>query len=70
MKEKKFAIIDTKTGEEARWGDYVNEEWFDGLAEYDMEGFAVTENGDVVLLDECGHFRYCPPGCFAVVWDA
>jgi hypothetical protein len=33
----------------------------------DMEGFAILEDGTLILVDECGSFAYCPPDRFQVV---
>lgn len=63
-----FSVIDNNTGE------YPNlelialkEDWAKGLIYCDMEGFAVDESGNLVLLDECGNMAYCPPDRFTVV---
>jgi hypothetical protein len=33
-----------------------------------MEGFAVTTDGALILLDECGRHVYPPPELFRVEW--
>lgn len=50
-------------------GIALNEEWAKGLCYCDMEGFAILEDGSLVLLDECGNFAYCPPDRFTVVFE-
>ena len=56
MKERKnsFTVIDKLTGE---YPDLENialhEEWAKGLVYCDMEGFALEEDGSLLLLDEC-----------------
>ena len=66
-----FQVIDSKTGELANPVEIaVAEEWStDQLLWCDIEGFAVTEEGDLILLDETGRYTYCPEGRFKVVWD-
>ena len=34
-----------------------------------MEGFAIQEDGTLVLMDECGNYAYCPKGRFSVQID-
>ena len=56
----KFKVFDNKTGKEAdTWNIALNEEWAQSLIYCDMEGFAITEDGNLVLMDECGHVVYC-----------
>lgn len=65
-----FTVIDTKTGEYPDlWEIALNEEWAKGLMYCDMEGFAIEEDGTLILLDECGKHRYCPEGRFEIVWE-
>lgn len=62
-----FTVIDKTTGKEA--DDYkiaLTEDWAKGLCYCDMEGFAVTECGDLILLDECGNFEYASQDRFEV----
>ena len=62
-----FIVIDNKTGEEPDTQQIaLKEQWAYGLMYPDMEGFAIMENGDLILLDECGNFRYCPEGRFTI----
>ena len=69
-KPKTFTVIDLKTGE---YPDLeaiaLHEEWAQGLVYCDMEGFAIEEDGTLLLMDECDNSRYCPIGRFEVVWD-
>lgn len=44
------------------------EEWAKGLVYCDMEGFAMFEDGALVLLDECGNWRCPPEGRFIMRW--
>lgn len=66
----KFKVIDNKTGKEADTYEIaLHEEWAKGLVYCDMEGFAITENGDLMLADECGKSVYCDPERFKVVFE-
>ena len=63
-----FKVIDKKTGKEAdEYNIALNEEWAEGLCYCDMDGFAITNDGHLILLDECGNFAYCPIDRFEVV---
>ena len=44
--------------------------WAKHLVYCDMEGFAVEEDGTLILLDECGNVAYPPKGMFEIIWDA
>lgn len=66
----KFRVIDNKTGKEAdAYEIALHEEWAQGLVYCDMEGFMLTENGDLMLADECGTYVYCDPERFKVVFE-
>lgn len=63
----RFVVRDAKSGlypdlEEIA----LHEEWADGLIYCDMEGFYLGEHGDLILADQCGNYRSCPPGRFVV----
>ena len=65
-----FTVIDKKTGEfPDLWKIALEEEWAKGLMYCDMEGFALLEDGSLLLLDECGKFEYCPEDRFIVVFE-
>ena len=51
-------IIDTATGRPPAVEkiDRIAKEY--GLMEMDIDQFAVTEDGQIVLLDECGYYSY------------
>ena len=67
---KSFRVIDILTGEEADTYEIaLNEDWAKDLMYCDMEGFAIEEDGSLILIDECGKYEYCPIGRFEVVWD-
>jgi hypothetical protein len=66
-----FIVIDKQTGQEVDANDLadevVNAAWADNLIYCDLEGFAVEQDGTLVLLDECGNYAYPPPDRFEVV---
>ena len=62
-----FEVIDPLTG------IYPNvekiafcEQWAAHLRYREMGGFYLSEEGELILADECGHFAYCPFGRFVV----
>lgn len=60
-----WEVIDLQTGEYPDLEKIVlEEEWAKGLTYCDMEGFAILEDGTLILLDECGTYRICPKGRF------
>lgn len=63
-----FRVIDKKTGKEPDL-EYIalNEEWAYNLIYCDMDCFALTEEGELILLDECGQYAVCPPDRFEVL---
>jgi len=66
----KFHVIDLVTGQRVDTEKIaLAEDWACGLLHCDMEGFAIQEDGCLVLMDECGSVRYCPPGRFQVVLE-
>ncbi|HNW32677.1 MAG TPA: hypothetical protein PKL44_00295 [Candidatus Dojkabacteria bacterium] len=63
-----FHVIDKLTGKEADTYEIaLKEEWAKNLIYCDMEGFALQEDGSLILVDECGTFAYCPEDRFEVV---
>ena len=66
-----FTVIDTVTNEYPDlWKIATEEEWAKHLIYCDMEGFAIAEDGGLLLLDECGGVAYCPADRFKVVCTA
>jgi len=64
-----FTVIDPKTNRPPDLEQIaIHEKWADGLIWCDMEGFAMFEDGDLVLMDECGSYKYVPEGRFKIVW--
>ena len=44
----------------------LKEPWARALIYSDIEGFAVTTDGELILLDECGNRVYPPPELLAL----
>ena len=66
-----FTVIDTKTGEEAdEYAIALHEDWAKHLCYCDMEGWAIENDGTLLLVDECGKFAYADRERVKVVWDA
>ena len=66
--EVPFVVLDKTTGKEADLGEIaLHEEWAKSLVYCDMDGFAITQDGALLLLDECGKFEYCPSDRFEIV---
>ena len=66
-----FTVVDTKTGKEAdEYEIALHEDWAKHLCYCDMEGWAIENDGTLLLVDECGQFAYADRERFKVVWDA
>ncbi|MGB3927015.1 MAG: hypothetical protein WBL14_11750 [Caldicoprobacterales bacterium] len=67
-KSLEFTVIDKATG---KYPDLkqlaLKEEWAQNLIYTDMEGFCINEDGNLLLMDECGNIAYCPPERFKVI---
>ena len=64
-----FTVIDKKTGEYPEICNIARRcKWAKHLIWCDMEGFAIHEDGTLILMDECGNVAYCPKDRFEVVW--
>ena len=71
MTEFAFKVIDNQTGKEPDCAAIaLSEDWAKELIYCDMEGFALEDDGTLVLLDECGKFVYCPIDRFGIVFDS
>ena len=67
---RSFRVIDTKTGKEADTYDIaLHEEWAKHLIYCDIDGWAIGDDGSLMLLDDCGSFAYADRERFKVVWD-
>ena len=65
--ETLFYVIDKKTGKEPDLERIaLTEDWAKDLVYCDIEGFLLSEYGDLILADECGNWVYCPPDRFEV----
>lgn len=65
-----FEVIDNETGERPDLDQIARtEEWAQGLLVYDISGFVITQDGNLLLLDDCNNVAYCPAGRFTVVFD-
>lgn len=69
-----FRVVDTKTGNEPIFdGNHLfKEKWFkeSNLLPFDIDGFALTENGDLILIDDCNNIAYVPKGRFDIVVES
>ena len=66
-----FCVFDKKKNKEADcYKIALKEDWAKCLCYCDMEGFAITQDGMLILLDECGRYTYCPDNRFKVVAEA
>ena len=74
MKEHKkgetFTVIDTKTGEEAdTFNIALHEDWAKQFCYCDIDGWAIEDDGSLLLVDECGRFAYADRERFKVKWN-
>ena len=54
-----YRVADNKSAELAEWNLQLLRD----------ELLAIQEDGTLILMDECGNLRYCPPDRFEVVWE-
>ena len=67
-KSLEFTVIDKITGKYPNLKQLaLKEEWAQNLIYCDTPGFYINEDGNLLLMDECGNIAYCPPGRFRVV---
>ena len=59
-----FTVIDNKTGKKPNFENICHEKWTRHLLKDDIDQFAVTEDGHLILMDDCGNLVYCPDGRF------
>ena len=55
-----FQVLDKKTMKEVDLDDFTELARNNNLMEFDIEGFALQEDGMLLLCDECGRFAYVP----------
>ena len=66
---KGFTVIDKKTGSYPNvWSIARRCKWAKNLVYCDIDGFAVMEDGNLILMDDCGNLAYCPKDRFEIVW--
>lgn len=67
-----FHVIDKRTGKEPIFdGDHIfRESWCKGrLIECDIDGWYISEDGQLALVDDCCNMAYPPPDKYEVVYD-
>lgn len=63
-----FKVIDSESGEEADVKRIAkSEKWASSLVWTDMAGFALDQDGDIMLMDGCGNYAWPPDGRFEAV---
>ena len=68
---ERFVVIDNKTGKEAdTYNIALHEDWAKYLCYCDMDGWAIEEDGTLLLVDGCGRSVSADRERFKVVWDA
>ena len=68
-----FYVIDKRTGKEPIFdGNHIfRESWCKGqLIECDIDGWYISEDGQLALVDDCCNMAYPPPDRFEIVYDA
>ena len=69
--ELPFTVIDKQTKKEAdEYKIALEEDWAKFLCYCDMDGFAITQDGNLILLDECGKYTHCPCDRFEIKAEA
>lgn len=70
MRLIEFDVIDNGTGREPNCELIaITEEWANNLMPCDIDSFAVTEDGRLVLIDDCGNCSFAPSDRFTVKVD-
>ena len=64
-----FQIIDKKTGKEPTDRVITNIAKKQGLIAIRIDQFAIMEDGQIILLDDCGKAAYLDMNRFEVRWD-
>lgn len=68
--EISFTVIDRNTGKEAdECTIALKEDWAKSLCYCDMDGFAIQQDGSLILLDDCGKCVWCDRNRFEVRFD-
>ena len=67
---RSFRVIDMKTGKEADTYEIaLHEDWAKHLIYCDIDGWALGDDGSLILIDDCGRFAYADRERFKVVWE-
>ena len=65
-----FTVIDNTTGAYPDCYEIaLTEEWAKHLMYCDIDCFAITEDGVLILIDDCGNCACCPNDRFTVVYE-
>ena len=65
-----FIVIDNKTGEEAdTYSIALHEDWAKHLCYCDIDGWAIQDDGTLLLIDDCGRVAYADRERFKVKWE-
>lgn len=68
-----FNVIDKRTGKEPIFdhNHIFKEKWFkeSGLIWCDIDGWYISEDGTLALVDDCGKVAYPPIDRFEIVWQ-
>jgi len=68
-----FRVIDRRTGREPIFdGNHIfKEKWFKAshLIYCDIDGWYIGEDGDLILVDDCGNAAYPPEDRFDIIFD-
>ena len=68
QKLPEFHVLDAKTGNAPDLEHIaLTEDWAKNLIYCDIDEFAITESGTLILLDDCGNCAYPPADRFVVV---
>lgn len=72
MAKLSFTVIDKRTGKEPIFdhNHIFKEKWFkqSSLIYCDIDGWYISEDGYLILVDDCGHCGYPPQDRFEVVF--
>jgi hypothetical protein len=61
-----FTVVDTATGQPPNLARLAEEPWAKHLIWSNMAGFALCDDGMLILTDTCGNYACCPPGRFTI----
>lgn len=62
-----FIVIDNNTNQEISAATIAEIAEKGGLMVSDIDQFAVCEDGNLILLDDCGRFTYCDSSRFRIM---